>query len=159
MTMNLHFEPVNPANREEVENLQVLPEQTGMIESVRECMLEADTLQEWRPVGIYDGDMLVGFAMYGHFSDPQPEGSVWLDRILIDRKHQKKGYGKAAVLALLERLSREYGKNQIYLSVYQSNTAAISLYQQLGFQFNGEYDTKGEKIMVCTVGSNVNHGR
>ena len=29
---------------------------------------------------------------------------------------------------------------------------AISLYQQVGFHFNGEYDTKGEKIMVYAEG-------
>lgn len=146
--MNLHFEPVNPSNRSGVETLQVLPEQAGFIESVRECLSEADEFQEWRPVGIYDGDLLVGFAMYGYFSEPHGEGRVWLDRILIDGRHQKKGYGKAAVLALLKRLGLEYGKKQIYLSVYDNNGAAISLYQRLGFHFNGEYDTKGEKIMV-----------
>ncbi|MCR1838986.1 GNAT family N-acetyltransferase [Murimonas intestini] len=145
--MNLHFEPVSPENRTKVEELQILPEQAGFIESVRECMAEADEFQEWKPVGIYDGDLLVGFAMYGYFSDSQTEGEVWLDRILIDRRYQKKGYGKAAVLALLKRLQLEYGNKQIYLSVYENNEAAVNLYQQTGFQFNGKLDTKGEKIM------------
>ena len=72
---------------------------------------------------------------------------MWLDRILIDRRYQKKGYGKAAVLALLKRLQLEYGNKQIYLSVYENNEAAVNLYQQTGFQFNGKLDTKGEKIM------------
>lgn len=148
--MNLHFEPVLPANRREVERLQTLPEQAGFIESVRDCLTEADEYPEWKPVGIYDDELLVGFAMYGYFADLQPEGEVWLDRLLIDRKYQKKGYGKAAVLALLERLRREYGKDQIYLSVYDNNTAAIAMYQQLGFHFNGKCDAKGEKIMVHT---------
>lgn len=149
--MNLHFEPVNPENRKDVESLQVLPEQTGFIESVRECMIEADELKAWKPVGIYDGDLLIGFAMYGCFSDSQPARGVWLDRILIDRKYQGKGYGKAATLALLKRLYQEYGAEQVYLSVYESNEAAVALYQQLGFQFNGKNDTKGEKIMVHTA--------
>ena len=45
--MNLHFEPVSPENRTKVEELQILPEQAGFIESVRECMAEADEFQEW----------------------------------------------------------------------------------------------------------------
>ena len=49
---------------------------------------------------------------------------------------------------MLKRLRQEYGRRQIYLSVYENNVAAIAMYQQIGFQFNGELDTKGEKIMV-----------
>ncbi|WP_243142877.1 GNAT family N-acetyltransferase [Lactonifactor sp. BIOML-A7] len=150
MTMNLHFVPVNPAIRRDVESLRTLPEQTGFIESVSDCMKEADESPKWRPVGIYDGNMLVGFAMYGCFQISKREGEVWLDRILIDGKHQGRGYGREAVSALLKRLHQEYGKKQVYLSVYESNTAAIHLYKQLGFQFNGKCDTKGEKIMVYT---------
>lgn len=146
--MNLHFEPVGPANRREAEELQTFPEQKEFIESVRECMNEADQFQEWRPVGIYDGEVLVGFAMYGCFGGSKQKEQLWLDRILIDWKYQKRGYGKAAVLGLLKRLRQEYGRRQIYLSVYENNVAAIAMYQQIGFQFNGELDTKGEKIMV-----------
>ena len=41
----------------------------------------------------------------------------------------------------------------IYLSVYEENHVAISLYQSYGFKFNGELDTKGEKIMVLEKSS------
>lgn len=146
--MDLHFEPINQANRREAEELQTLPGQAGFIESVSECMAEADERKEWKPVGIYDGDLLVGFAMYGYFGDLQPEEGLWLDRLLIDGRYQGKGYGKSAAMGLLERLRQEYGNKQVYLSVYGSNVAAISLYEQLGFRFNGKLDTKGEKIMV-----------
>lgn len=147
--MLLHFEPVCSGNRKEIEQLQVFPAQAGFIESVRECLREADEASQWKPVGIYDGKNLVGFAMYGYFQSPPP-ARLWLDRLLIDRAHQGKGYGKAAVLALLEKLRREYGRPQVYLSVYADNAAAIALYRQVGFCFNGEYDTKGEKMMVYT---------
>lgn len=35
-------------------------------------------------MGIYDGDILAGFAMYGYFSEPHAEGRVWLDLELPD---------------------------------------------------------------------------
>ena len=69
----LHFEPVNSENRREAENLSVFSEQSGFIESVGECLQEADNLKLWRPVCIYDGDTLVGFAMYGYF----PSSTYW----------------------------------------------------------------------------------
>ena len=86
--------------------------------------------------------------MYGCFAQPEPEGQLWLDRLLIDKKYQGKGYGKRVVLALLDRLRTEYSCDTIYLSVYETNSHAIHLYQQIGFHFNGEYDTNGEHVMV-----------
>lgn len=129
-TSQLHFEEVTPSNRTEIEKLEIFSEQSGFIESVSACLQEADALDLWRPVGIYDGSTLIGFAMYGFF----PElGELWLDRLLIDKRYQHKGYGGQAVLALLDRLSTEYGKDTIYLSVYGDNTGAIQLYQRIGF--------------------------
>ena len=83
----LHFKSVNAENRREVEGLTVFSEQTGFIESVSECLREADELELWRPVGIYDSDTLIGFAMYGYFPEPAP-GQLWLDRLLIDKRYQ-----------------------------------------------------------------------
>ncbi len=142
----IHFKSVSGENRKEVEGLTVFSEQAGFIESVSECLQEADELELWRPVGIYDNDILIGFAMYGYFPEPVP-GQLWLDRLLIDKKYQGKGYGKQSVLLLLERLHTEYQSDTVYLSVYENNPHAIKLYQQIGFQFNGKYDSKGEHIM------------
>ena len=80
----LHFEPVNSENRMEAENLSVFSEQSGFIESVGECLQEADNLNLWRPVCIYDGDILVGFAMYGYFPSPFP-GRLWLGRDIREK--------------------------------------------------------------------------
>ena len=142
----LHFKSVNAENRREVEGLTVFSEQAGFIESVSECLREADELELWRPVGIYDSDTLIGFAMYGYFPEPAP-GQLWLDRLLIDKRYQGKRYGRQAVFALLGRLQTEYKCDKVYLSVYKDNSHAIHLYQQIGFRFNGTYDTKGEHIM------------
>ena len=142
----LHFKLVNDENRKEVEGLTVFSEQAAFIESVNEWCQEADELELWRPVGIYDSDTLIGFAMYGYFPEPTP-GQLWLDRLLIDKKYQGKGYGKQAVFSLLDRLHAEYQSDTVYLSVYENNPHAIRLYQQIGFRFNGKYDTKGEHIM------------
>ena len=145
--MCLHFETVTAKNRGAVEHLALLPEQAGFIESPTECLREADASDFWRPVGIYDGTELVGFAMYGYLPF-LGEGQLWFDRLLIDKACQGRGYAKAAIAALLERLRQEYPCRRVYLSVYGDNAAAIHLYRQAGFSFNGDYDTKGERVMV-----------
>ena len=145
--MKLHFEPVCPENRKEIESLQIFAEQIGFIETVAECMTEADEFCQWRPLGIYDGDVLVGFAMYGFFPYEDTHGRVWLDRFLIDNRYQGKGYGKAALKLLITRLFCEYQCNTIYLSLYQQNKHAYHLYTSFGFQENGEKDVNGETVM------------
>lgn len=148
--MPLHFVPITEENRREVENLQLFPEQRSYIESVPECLAEASRPGNGEPWGIYDGPTVVGFASM----DALPSGTggaAVADRLLIDRAYQGRGYGAGAVAALLERLPKEYGKDRVFLSVYDDNQGAIRLYEKLGFAFNGELDTKGERVMVYTV--------
>ena len=41
--------------------------------------------------------------MYGFFWEYLPFGRLWLDRLLIDRRFQGLGYGRAALAALLDQ--------------------------------------------------------
>ena len=82
--MKIRLEPVTVASRAAVERLETAPGQEGFVESVAECLAEADRRRCWRPVGVYDGDALIGFAMYGFFWEYLPFGRLWLDRLLIE---------------------------------------------------------------------------
>lgn len=146
--MNLHFEPITSENRAQAEALEIASAQHGFVESVAECLPEADKRKCWRPVGIYDDCILVGFAMYGFFWEYLPFGRVWLDRLLIDYHYQGNGYGKAAVSELLLILRRKYRRNKVFLSVFDGNDTAIRMYQKAGFHYNGQTDVHGEKVMV-----------
>lgn len=65
--MNLHIKPVQAKNRDDILQLQLLPNQRGYIETVEQCLSEADQDKRWHPVGIYQDSTLIGFAMYGFF--------------------------------------------------------------------------------------------
>ena len=69
--------------------MTVFSEQAGFIESVSECLREADELELWRPVGIYDSDTLIGLLCTAIFQRLAP-GQLWLDRLLIDKKISRK---------------------------------------------------------------------
>lgn len=147
--MNINFKPVTENNRQEILGLKLAHGQEGFIESVSQCLFEADHNKRWKPLGIYDGEQLVGFAMYGFFRREYfPFGRLWLDRLLIDMDFQGRGYGKAALNGLIMLLKSEYPKKDIYLSVVKGNDAAAKLYQEFGFYFNGKKDVHGEDIMV-----------
>lgn len=146
--MDLNLRKVCDENYSSIIDLHVKEGQEGFIETTKECLQEAEELALWRPVGIYDGDKLVGFAMYGCFEYEGKKGRVWLDRLMIGDGHQGKGYGKASLNLLIQTLYEEYNCDEIFLSIYEDNVNAIRLYENVGFRFNGEIDTKGEKVMV-----------
>ncbi len=149
-SVRLHFQPITDANRREAQELRVAHGQESFIETVEECLEEAERIKNWRPVGIYDGKKLVGFAMYGYFFwEYFPIERLWLDRFLIDKSFQGMGYGREALSALLSRLSEKYPRSgKIFLSIVQGNQTASSLYEKFGFHFTGEKDINGEDVMV-----------
>lgn len=148
--MQLHFEEVTRANEKALLLLKLEKGQAHFIESIEECLQEAKENNVWKPVVIYDGVYMIGFAMYGQFVE-FGETRVWLDRFLIDKAYQHKGYGFACVQALLIKLRQEYACDTVYLSVYEENVYAINLYEKAGFIFNGELDSKQEKVMVYKI--------
>lgn len=146
----IHFEVVTNVNRKEICGLKILEEQSTFVESVTDCLSEADARSCWRPVGIYQDTDLIGFAMYGFFWEYFPLGRLWLDRFLIDARFQGHGYGKAAFAALLKRLDGEYLHKSIYLSVTKGNTTAAHMYSGFGFRITGELDEHGEEVMLLS---------
>jgi diamine N-acetyltransferase len=149
--MSLTIKNINKNNYKEIINLKVSNEQVKFIETAEVCLKESREDSVWRPVGIYDGDKAIGFAMYGLFINEGKRGRVWLDRFLISYENQGKGYGEAGVRLLINKLYKEYGYNKIYLSVYDNNKGAIALYNKVGFKFNEEVDINGEKVMVINL--------
>ncbi|WP_195986504.1 GNAT family N-acetyltransferase [Clostridium sp. D53t1_180928_C8] len=155
--MNLIIKKVNENNYKEIVNLKVAKGQENYIETVEACLEEAKEYSVWNPVGIYDKEKPVGFAMYGLFLEEGDNGRVWLDRFLISAENQGMGYGKTAVKFLIDHLYKGYGYDEVYLSVYEDNKNAINLYKELGFKFNGEDDVNGEKVMVINFKSKVDN--
>ena len=88
------------------------------------------------PFGIYTGDTMVGYVMVIYDHDTG-EYNLW--HLMIDRKHQRQGYGKQAVKACLDYIRQEpFGPGTtVLLTCHAQNAAAIALYQSLGFRETG----------------------
>ncbi len=90
------------------------------------------------PAGIYAGDTMVGFVLYGREWPLEP--NRWgIARFMIDKNHQGKGYGKAAMQEMI-RLVKEHdpGTKGISLSYVPGNEVARKLYSSVGFRETGE---------------------
>lgn len=138
--MNLHTSEVTIKDWEDVAYLSVHEDQKNFIESNSFSLAQSQFEPEWKSIGLYDGEELIGYAMYGR----EENGSVWLDRFMIDQHHQGKGYAGRFIKLLLSRIQEKYTCEKIYLSIYPSNIKAQHLYEKFGFKLNGKIDDLGE---------------
>ncbi|MBZ0276257.1 MAG: GNAT family N-acetyltransferase [Anaerolineae bacterium] len=94
---------------------------------------------ECLPLAIYDDETMVGFLMYREAD--YGLAKVWyIDRLLIGAEFQRRGYGRAGMLALIERLRAIPGYAAVLISFVPDNDAARDLYASLGFTDTGEID-------------------
>lgn len=145
----LSFRKVNETNEQEVRKVSLKPNQTAFIESVDECLAEAQEYPSWQPVAIYSDESVFGFAMYGSFG---PNRHTWIDRIIIDQKYQGQGLGRKAMEGLIEMVSEEYDVDVLYLSIVEENEVAYKLYTSLGFEYmEDEEEPNGELIFKIKI--------
>jgi diamine N-acetyltransferase len=91
----------------------------------------------YSPQLISSGTTPVGFVCT--VCDPTSTDEYWIDDILIDARHQGRGYGHAAMLEVIRYFLREYPRcDVIKLSCHAENTHAARLYVRLGFQATGQ---------------------
>lgn len=124
---------------EEVLKLKVSNLQKDFIEDIPSCMEEVKRKSygiSWHPMGIFDKDTIIGFAMYGKSKD----GRVWLDRFMIGDQFQRKGYGRKALRMIIELICLTMNCKNIFLSVHPENHVAIELYKKNNFSFIDELD-------------------
>ena len=84
----------------------------------------------WIIKAIENDSELIGFTMYGYCEDHH---FYELCRILIDRKHQNKGYGTQAIKLVLEEMKSIDGCKEVYLSTEPDNLIGKHVYEKIGF--------------------------
>jgi diamine N-acetyltransferase len=102
----------------------------------------------WTPLAVYANEIMVGFVMYGRWPDTPLEpmwgvrepGEHHVLRLMIDRRYQGRGYGRAAMEALIEQVKAQPGARAIEVNYDLENTVAAHLYTQLGFQPTRQMD-------------------
>ena len=138
-------------NFDEVINLSVSDQQKNYIASNMYSLAQAKAQPECVPLAIYNDSNLVGFLMYCmDFDDKE----YWIYRVMIDKKHQKMGYGRKAMECLLETLMKDTAHDKVYISFEPENLVAKKLYDELGFVADGRI-VEGE-IVYCLQYRNAN---
>lgn len=89
----------------------------------------------WITKAIYVEDTMVGFTMYGYC---YKENFYELCRLMIDHKYQGKGYGRAAILKIIEEMKKLKDCHEICLSFDPENQIGKKLYESIGFKDTGK---------------------
>lgn len=137
--MQAQLRKIDDNNIQECIALSVTEEQAQYICPNQDSLKDAsDNPAVARPFAIYVDNRMVGFTMFAFDEDYEdPNDRYWLWRFMIDQDLQGRGYGRAALKAIIDYF-KEQGVGYIKLSTKESNSQAISLYHKFGFSENGE---------------------
>ncbi len=151
--MTVTLRPITRDNLGAVLRLKLHPGQEEFVADNAASIANAYVEPTFVPLAVYAGDELVGFAMYGQHPDT---GAWWVIRLMIDRAHQGKGYGRAAMEAVIELMAERVGCEEIVTSFVPSNAVAAGLYASLGFLPTGEIED-GEPLVRLRLADRRSH--
>jgi RimJ/RimL family protein N-acetyltransferase len=146
MTPNIKVRRCEDADFQTI-NQYTLPDEQAIYTSIPSIILETFQADKFnQPFVICSEGHVVGwFALYTDQSGniyTNNERAILLKSLSIDVRHQKKGYAFEALRALPNLVKQQYkDKDEIILTVHETNTPAINLYKKAGFVYKGEnYD-------------------
>lgn len=138
--------PVGADNWYDVTELKLAAGQEDFIApnwySIIQALFDDDEMR-----AIYADETLVGFAMWTLDYD---EREAFIARLMVDKDHQRKGYGRAAMEILLDDLRDNRDIDEVFISFVPENAGARELYSSLGFEDTGEVD-EGELVYKLNV--------
>ena len=129
--------PLDESNRGAAVALRVAPGQERFVSRVADSLAEAAEHPGAHAVQrlIYDGDTPVGFVMWADEVDGPDYLPQYLWKLMIDARHQRRGYGTAALNLVVEQFR---GREVITTSAGQGEGSPIPFYERYGFVRTGE---------------------
>ena len=147
--------PITRENWLEAIALRVASEQESFVPSVavslaKESIRPDGPDDEYRSYAIVGEGEMVGFGqLAGDFATP---GMRYVGGFLIDRRFQRRGYGRAALRALIELAQRDANTTGVGLTIESHNDVARRLYESEGFVATGDIYA-GELVFVLRSAS------
>jgi diamine N-acetyltransferase len=152
--MSISLRELTRDTSEECADLDVAGHQRDFVSSNLVSLAEAQFYPGTVCRAVYADEVMVGFVMYGPDAEyaPDEQGAYAFVRLMIDRHHQGKGYGRAATAAVIEAIKNIPESRVLYTSYVPENTHAGHLYESMGFQQTGRV-LAGEIIIALPLKS------
>jgi diamine N-acetyltransferase len=133
----LMLRDVTKDNWNRIVKLKVADEQQGWVAPNWYSLLQSHYEGFGTPRAIYDDDVPVGFVWYGKAPD---DGRWFIIRLMMDVAQQGKGYGRAALHAIIAEMREQPDCRDIYISFVPGNDVARRLYESIGFVDTGKLE-------------------
>lgn len=131
--MTISLKPVSVDNWYNCTQLEVRQDQKEVFPApIVYWIAESKYVTEFQPMAIYCNENIIGFIVY--CTIPDNDGNYWIPALMIDQKHQGKGYGREAMKQLLTLMKETLDCQRIMIGHRPENTVAGTLYESLGFK-------------------------
>jgi diamine N-acetyltransferase len=152
MSPEVHLREITDDNRDAVCALRVRGHQKRFVASVARSLRDAAKAPEANPWyrAVYSGDEPVGFVMLSWKAQgDHPGGCYFLWRLLIDKRHQRRGIGREVLKQIVD-LVRADGGTELLTSYEPGKGEPAPFYHKFGFRPTGEIDD-GEIVLRLTL--------
>lgn len=141
----IRLAPIDKTNWETVVDLELEEAQEHFVASNAYSLAEAAYETACTPFAVYAGDEIVGFVMFASLAAEGLAGEYMICRLMTDKRHQKKGYGRKALDRTIAHISSSPGCKKIKICYHPQNPVAKDFYASFGFVEVG-LDEDGEMI-------------
>ena len=145
MSGKVRLKELTARNWRAVACLELAPDQQDLVASNLYSIAEAKFDPGARPRAVYAGKELVGFLMYDMWETKKKIREALIYRFMIDRRHQGKGYGRAALARALAEIKADRAVRKVSIGYMPENPVAKPFYASFGFVEVGK-DEDGEII-------------
>jgi diamine N-acetyltransferase len=156
----VHLRRITADNEQECLDLRVNDAQAKFVAANAQSMAQTKANPKLVPLAVYDRAArgypeprvpMIGFVMYEIDC-----GVGFILRLMIDRAHQRKGYGRATLIEVIRRLRLEPDVEMIVTSHRHDNAVVAGLFRSLGFV---SWDLEGIALKPGEVYLRLSDGR
>jgi diamine N-acetyltransferase len=143
---------ITEENGDAVRALRVTPQQEQFVSGVADSLLEAAAEPDGRAIAwaVYADETPVGFVMIS--DDVGGPGYIpqYLWKLLIDERHQRRGFGTATVDLIVEYFRRP-GVEVMSTSAGQGEGSPLAFYERYGFERTGDIVFDNEVLLRLRI--------
>ena len=145
--MKVLLRDLTRSNWKKCVKLRVHKHQKGLVATNLYSIAQSKVMPTFWPKAAYYKEKMVGFVMFGLHPD---DSEYWIMRLMVDRKYQGLGYGRAIMQEVLSILRETFDCQRVFLSFDAHNQVAERLYSSLGF-IRVRQDPNGEIVACLTL--------
>ena len=139
----LEFREIGRHNFRDILKLSITESQKFFVATNAYSLSQAYAQPECVPLALYDGDTPVGFTMYGLDVE---DTEYWIYRLMIDQRHQSKGYGRQALAMVLERIRQDKAHHRVYLSCNPRQRLGPGPVRECGLPPRRPHGPRGDRL-------------